>query len=131
MFELVQGSGRQITRAPSILLAVYLATAVSVVPWTFFIGEMLGGLAIVGIFLIVLLVLGGYGIFKQWRGAKVWALLGPTMTIILFAISFAGLYVKTGGNQEGGSPIEQVFMLGSPLVLGVACLVVVGIYSRE
>ena len=130
MFELVQGSGRPITRALSISLAAYLATAVSLIPWTFFILEMLGGLAIVGMFLIVLLVLGGYGIFKQWRGAKVWALLGPTMTIILFAVSFAGLFVKTGGDQGSGPPIGQIFMLGSPLVLGVACLVV-AIYSRE
>ncbi len=101
MFELINSdSEKPLKRLGIISLVVYLATAVSLMPWTYYILEMLGSLSLVGIVLMSLFVLGGYGLFKQWRGAKVWPLSGPAVTMVIFLFSVTGVLMETNGNQS-------------------------------
>ena len=109
-----------------IKFVLFVAAAVSLLPWTNFIFEMLGAFAFVGVLLAGLLFLGGYGLFKEWRASRFLAIVGPLLTSVLFAIITANVFRGRADEPGAAGSLapDLVWMLVPPLVLSLACLIV-------
>lgn len=115
MFEVTSECSRKYIHC-----GLFVAAALSLLPWTGLIAEMPGPPAVIGVCLMALLLLAGYGLLKQWRISRLLAIISSALSTALLGI------ISAGALREGAeSPFSDLFLIvGLPLLLNSICLLV-------
>jgi hypothetical protein len=109
-----------------VYFGAFIAGALSLLPWTAVIAEMLGAFALFGVLLVTLFVAGAFGVMNNWRWSRLLVFLGPAPTAFLFVIMTVGV---VGRDKSPGTGLVAMFVL--PLMLSVICLLVAVRYCAE
>ena len=115
MFEVIGESSHRY-----LYCGLFVLAALSLLPWTYVLAEMLGPAALIGLGLMAVLLLGGYGYWRQWRALRGLSVIASALTTALFAIMTAGLM-----REDAGPPSSDLSLIfGLPLLLNSICFVV-------
>lgn len=116
-----------VKRRNAIYFGCFAAAAASLLPWTAVLAEMLGAMAVFGLILMLLLLVGGLSILKEFRGARFWAFFGPVVTGLLFAIMLIGQFRESANTPSS----DVIAILGLPLFFSVICVAIAVVYGAE